>query len=248
VFGRDPVGHGIGRHRRIRRAGGEDQAGRIGLRGGIHRHHDLLVAQQLGTGQGVAHQFARAHDDGGVADHPAAAVGQRHDQLEARLRGRVLDQREQVAGDGAAFGAGARQGFVDLGPRARIEAEGRLVAGHRLEVVDDVVARAPPGRHAHAAAHFADEAVRQHLPQLGLDRGAFAVFDHAVEVEGLDVGMALQEGRGEIVELGARHRRAEREQLVRDRHHFDRIVQALAHRGHALVGALAEGERKVVVF
>jgi hypothetical protein len=61
-----------------------------------------------------------------------------------------------------------------------------------------------------------------------------------VEIEGLDEGMALQQRGREVVELGARDRRAEGKQLVRHRDHLDRVVQALAHRGHALVGALVE--------
>jgi hypothetical protein len=142
--------------------------------------------------------------------------------------------------------ADARQGPRHLAVLADVQAEGRFVAGHRLQVVDHVVMRAARRRYQLAVLQLAHDGARAHPLQLGFERGALAIRDRAVEVEGLDVGIAQQQRGGEIVELRARDRLHRGEQLVGDVQDFDGVVHALAQGRHPHRGALFEGQRLVV--
>jgi len=131
---------------------------------------------------------------------------------------------------------------------ADVQAEGRLVALHRFEIVDDVVAGTDRCRHPHAVAQFAHHEVRLELAQLRLERGPLVGLDEAVEIEGADVGVTLQQRRREIVELRPSDGLHGREQLVGDVQDFDGLVHALAQRGDAYGRALFERQRLVAVF
>ncbi len=69
-----------------------------------------------------------------------------------------------------------------------------------------------------------------------------------MEIERLDEAVALEQGRREVGKPLAADGLAPGKQLVGHGQHFERLAHALAHRRHALVGALAEGERHIVIF
>ena len=229
-------------------AGGQQAPVAVRVLAGVDRHEDVVRLEQAGAGQRGAHQFVAADDDRGVAGHRATLVQHRQDHLEAGLGRGVLGQREQAGGGGAAGTARDVERAHDFRILRHVQAEGRLVARHRFQEVDHVVAAAHRGRHPAFRAQLGEDGVRADLLQLGLDGRAVLALHHAVVIEGLDEAVAFQQGRGEVGELLARDRFAAREQLVGDRQDLDRLVHPLAHRGHALVRALREGERHVVAF
>jgi len=69
-----------------------------------------------------------------------------------------------------------------------------------------------------------------------------------VKIERLNKAVALEQGRREVGKPLAAHGLAPGKQLVGDGQDFERLAHTLAHRRHALVGTLAEGERHIVIF
>jgi hypothetical protein len=160
----------------------------------------------------------------------------------------VLGQLEQFAGGGLAGRGGASDRFDELRMGARVQAEGGLVTGHRFEVIDDAVLRPARRQCLRAVVLFSEDGAGAELLQLRFNGGSRIVVDDAVEIEGLDERVALQQRGSVIVELLARDLPHAGEQLVGDVGHLDRFVQSFAHCRDALPGALFERECLVVVL
>ncbi len=129
-----------------------------------------------------------------------------------------------------------------------VQAEGRFVAVHRLQVIDHDVLRAGRRRHRLAIAHIVQHIAGKAAAQLGFEGGALAGLDHAMVIEGLDEGIALQQRPGKAAELFAADGAHAVEQVVGQRDHFHHVVQAAPDGAGALVGALLEIELHLVVF
>ncbi len=253
--------HGIGRllGRGRRRAGAQvELACGVVVVGREHGDVDAGVAGQRAAVDDIAHQVDGADDGGRVAGQRGGALGRRverhagtvdgHDQFECAQLARVLGQREQARGGHLARHGGARERFHDDGIGAHVQAEGGLVAGQRLQVVDHAVARMHGRGHAHAVDQFGQAGAGHGRTERRFERAALGMADQAVEVEGLDEGVARQQGRREVVELGARDGRNGGEQAVGHGEHFDGVVEPAPQHGRAHAGALLERQRHLLVF
>ena len=241
-------------HRRL--AVLEDQLAGIGARVRIHAQFQLRVAQQVGAGEDLLYQFAGADDGRRVADqrraplrdglqgHAVAVNGAQDD--EALLR--PLRQGQQARGRGLAADDGLFQGAGEQAVRAHVQAKGGAVALQRFEIIDDQVVRVLGHGMDDAIAHFRHRIVGHDAPQLGLEGGALRMRHEAVKIEGLDERVALQQRRGEVVELLARDGYDGGKQLVGGGQHLHRIVEALFDGRHPGACALLQAQAHLVVF
>jgi len=123
-----------------------------------------------------------------------------------------------------------------------VEAERRFIAGQRLDVIDDPVARPRGSRQRHAIVQFAHRGARLHFLQGSFEGRPLAMLDEAQVAGGQHIRVARQQRRDETAEflaagVGPRHK-----QLVDGMQAGQGTADAFAQHEGARLHALLEGE------